>query len=353
MAEKFVGNWSVTEMKDFSEYADRWDAVNRSGPSSPVLESDFIAPLVENFANGSLWMAELRQGGVEIPDAMLILEPRGMGRWGTFQPSQAPIGLCVSTTREDQARLGESLLSSLPGFAIMLDVTQLDPHLYQRPQASGVVHTLEYIPTSRILVEGDHDQFWKARSRNTRQNLKRQRNRLDREGITPRLEKITEPAEMRRVIEDYGRIEASGWKGNTGTAVSMENAQGSFYLSVMERFARRHRAVAYRYWYNDDLAAMDLCIHNGRVVVILKTTYNEKIKASSPAMLMHQEIFASIFDERPFEVIEFYGRTLDWHRKWTRDERSLYHMSIYRNGLLKFLHRNLPGRARAGDSSAD
>ncbi|HHC73073.1 MAG TPA: GNAT family N-acetyltransferase [Thiotrichales bacterium] len=339
--------WRVNRLGHFPEIADRWDAINCSAAASPVLESDFVEPLLDSFGHGGVHIAQL--GPDNAPLALALVEKRGVGRWATFQPSQAPIGLWVCRPGAEPGMVAEALVPVLPGYVAMLDVTRIDPDLYPRPRDTPRLFPMDYIPTSRIVVEGDYEAFWSARSRNTRQNLKRQRNRLDREGVVTRLEVVTDPLKMEEVVEDYGTLESSGWKGEQGTAVALDNAQGQFYLEMMRRFATRSRAVAFRYWYNTKLAAMDLCVHNGRTMVILKTAYNESLKGSSPGMLMHQEIFEWIFTNRMVAVIEFYGRTLDWHRKWTHDQRSLYHMSVYRHTVFRFLHRDLLDRGQEGN----
>ena len=44
--------------------------------------------------------------------------------------------------------------------------------------------------------------------------------------------------------------------------------------------------------------------------VILKTTYDESIKTSSPAILIRQDAFQLIFDQQICEHIEFYGKVV-------------------------------------------
>lgn len=92
----------------------------------------------------------------------------------------------------------------------------------------------------------------------------------------------------------YGGLESAGWKSETGTAVSFDNQQGKFYRDLLTRFSRQRRGFVYQYYYDRKLVATDLCISNGTCIVILKTTYDESIKTSSPAMLMRQEAFNNI-----------------------------------------------------------
>ena len=98
----------------------------------------------------------------------------------------------------------------------------------------------------------------------------------------------------------------------------------------MENLASLGQACVYRYYYNDQIVAVDFCVFQAGTFVILKTTFDESIKTSSPAMLMREDAFKQIFDQQQFKNIEFYGRVMDWHTKWTAEMRKMYHINYYR-----------------------
>jgi hypothetical protein len=194
-----------------------------------------------------------------------------------------------------------------------------------------LVQTLDYIATARITLAGSFDDYWNARGKNLRSNLKKQRSRLRADGRATRLEIVRDPARMAAAMVDYGRLESSGWKGAGGTAVAADNAQGMFYRTMLEAFCRRGAGSVYCYWIGEQLAAMDLCVEGGGCLVILKTAYDERIdKQFSPALLMREEACRLLFDEGQFERIEFYGRIMEWHTRWTDEARTMYHMNQYR-----------------------
>jgi hypothetical protein len=171
--------------------------------------------------------------------------------------------------------------------------------------------------------------------------MRKQRNKLENDAVTTRLQVSTVPEEVAQAIADYGRIESTGWKGSAGTAIHPANVQGIFYRTVFEEFCRRGAGRIYRYWYNDRIAAMDLCIEGNGSIVILKTAYDESIaKTTSPALLMRQEIFKQLFDDGMLKRIEFYGKVMEWHTRWADEVRTIYHINKYRWPTLSLL-RNL------------
>jgi CelD/BcsL family acetyltransferase involved in cellulose biosynthesis len=332
-------SWSVVPAAGFGQHAARWRELHGASAGSPLLAADFVEALLAVFGTGREVLAWHEHGGQL--DAMAILAPSRAGIWHTFQPSQAPVGLWLQRGAEAPAGLLRPLLHKLPGPGLVLGLTQCDPMLMQRPANSATVRTLDYIQTARITINGagGFDAYWEARGKNLRNNLKKQRNRLRQDGIETRLEICREPHQMAQAVADYGRLEGSGWKAAGGTAVDAGNAQGRFYRAMLKAFAARGAASVYRYWLGSELAAMDLCVEGGGCIVVLKTAYDESMaRQLSPALLMREEACRGLFEEGRFERIEFYGRIMEWHLRWTDEVRTMYHLNSYRWPGLAQLH---------------
>lgn len=328
--------WELSPVATFERHRGIWDELNARSVASPVLDSRFITPLLAHFGTGRETLAHYRSR--EGTQAMTILQRPRAGLWTTIQPSQAPLGAWVSDNPTHTSTLALELLNTLPGVPLVLGITQQDPDITVRPADTPRARTLDYVRTARITVAGTFGDYWAARGKNLRQNLKRQRNRLSRAGIATRLDVINEPGLIPPAVAEYGRIESSGWKIATGTAIHPENAQGRFYSDMLTDFAQTGSSLIFRYYYNDQVVAMDLCIVGGGALVILKTTYDESQTTTSPAMLMRQESFNHIFERGDIRTIEFYGKVMDWHTKWSSEHRTLYHLNFYRWGLLGHMH---------------
>lgn len=353
-------SWTVVPASDFARHAGRWARLHAAGHRSPLLAADFVAALLDVFGSGRELLAWHGAGdGDDVPDAMTIVTPGRPGIWNTFQPAQAPVGLWLQRDAGPAAHWLPGLLKALPGLALMLGVTECDPMLTARPVDDASVRSFDYIDTARITLDRSFDDYWNARGKNLRNNLKKQRNRLRQDGIATRLDICRAPEQMAAAVADYGRLETSGWKAAGGTAVSGENDQGRFYRRMLEALAARGAASVYRYWFDGPdgtrLAAMDLCVEGGGCIVILKTAYDEALGPQlSPALLMREEATRALFEQPPhtrFERIEFYGRVMEWHTRWTDEIRTMYHLNGYRWPLLKRLHA-LAARRGGGNVSA-
>ena len=329
--------WSLTPARNFAAMAAQWAALHARCAASPLLAADFIAPLITEFGSGHEWIASCEHEGRAV--ALAVVVAKGRSAWTTFQPPQAPIGLWLQDPAVETAALLATLLRALPGFPLIVSLTQCDPALQPRPANGGCVGTLDYIDTARITLGGGFDAYWQGRGKNLRANLKKQRAKLDKDAIAVRIEMTRAPQAMAAAVADYGRLESAGWKARAGTAVDGANAQGRYYRAMLEAFCARGAGCVYRYWFGEQLVAMDLCIEDERQVIVLKTTYDESVANNlSPTLLMREQACRQLFGEARFERLEFYGKVMEWHTRWTEEIRTLYHVNYYRWPLLARLH---------------
>jgi Acetyltransferase (GNAT) domain len=142
-------------------------------------------------------------------------------------------------------------------------------------------------------------------------------------------------ADMASAVANYGALESRGWKAKEGTAIHPDNAQGSFYRELLEHASLRGEAVVFQYLFDDRIVAMNLCLLRRGTLVVLKTTYDESIQSFSPAFLLREEELQDIFKRGEITHLEYFGRMMEWHTKWTDQKRTLYHLTMYRWPFLK------------------
>ncbi len=324
--------WTIHPVSRFAEMANQWDTLVCAQPGTPFLESAFMLPALKVFGTGDELLCMLQENG-QAHCAAIVQKSRA-GMWETFQPSQLPLGAWVSRAGSNLEQDMAALVRHLPGLSLGLGATQLDSRKQPRPEDGATVRTQDYIQTAWVDIDADFDAYWEARGKNLKQNMRKQRNKLKAEGTESRLECIDSAAAVADAMADYGKLESAGWKAADGTAVHPDNAQGRFYRDMLENFCALGRGRIYRYWFGDKVVAMDLCIQDKSSIVILKTTYDESYKVVSPSTLMRQDQFQQLFDEQAFERIEFFGKVMEWHTRWTDKSRSVYHANTYRNAMV-------------------
>jgi CelD/BcsL family acetyltransferase involved in cellulose biosynthesis len=321
-------SWRFLPISEFGQIATHWQALAARHSRAPFLRLEFIEPLLRHFSSGAEQVA-IGEADARIA-ALAILAPAVRGRRSTFQPSQMPLGpvlidagLAIDTTLE-------SLSQRLPISTLSIGFTQLDEAMYPRPSATTKLAVGDYIQTAWVDVTGSFNDYWDARGKNLRQNIRKQRRKLQEDGVEARLEALRDATSVAGAIADYGALESSGWKASGGTAIHPDNVQGRFYRKMLERFCDEGKGCIYRYSFAGKVVAVDLCIESEDTLVVLKTTYDESIKTLSPAFLMREEAFSRIWEESRIKRIEFFGKLMDWHKRWTDNARDIYHLTNYR-----------------------
>ena len=328
--------WRTLPGNQFNEISGEWDNLNRETFNSPILESRFVEPAINFFGDKDEVIAICRKENHTV--AMGVFKKYKFGCWSTFQPSQAPIGfwLCRPDVKTEDALL--SLAKSLPSICLLISILQLDDNLVAKPDDNAKIATLDYIDTARISLDTDYETYFQCRSKNTKKAIRKQHNKLNSQALTTRLEVITDPNDISDAIKQYGELESAGWKSETQTAINAENTQGKFYSKILTEFCHTGNGIIFKYWIGDDVAAMDLCIGSEDSIVILKTTYDEQLAEYSPALIMHNDLFKYFFGNSEFKTIEFYGKVMNWHKKWSDDFRGIYHVNFYKYNFLAKLH---------------
>jgi CelD/BcsL family acetyltransferase involved in cellulose biosynthesis len=314
----------------FKANRELWDSFNRAGGNHILLDSGFVSPLLQHFGGDDVVLGS--NANSSDPGAALFVA-RGKGRWETFQPSQAPIGMFLLGAADSAGDTLQRLTRKLPGYALELSVLQQDPdyssvHIEQnRPGLERV----DYIQTARITMSGTFEEYWKERGSNLRHNLARRRRRMAEKNKIGVLIARRAPSEVEDAIREYGRLESAGWKAENGTAVNLDNAQGRFYRDVFEHFCARDEAVIYQFVVDGSVVASDLCLVRNGMMIVLKTAYDESFNEFSPALMMREDIMKQLFEQGQIRVVEFYGRVMEWHTRWTGEVRTLYHVNCLRH----------------------
>ena len=320
-----------------------WDRLNSQRGDLPFLGADAMTLALEVFGQSRerLFVGS-RSGAVS---AMVIAHDIGKLRWETFQPSQIPLGAWVAASDLTAEEVARSALHDGPlKLSLSLSLTQVDPLFAPQQEDAGDSRHDAYIDTAWVDVQGSFDDYWAARGKNLRQNMRKQRNKLQAEGIQVAMRTWQDAADMPALIARYGALEGRSWKAQEGTAITPDNDQGRFYTALLQQAAGRGEAVVYEGLFDAQTVAVNLCVRRGTTLTILKTTYDESIKAYSPAFLLHEDIVQAIFTAGDIRRIEYYGKVMEWHTRWTDNRRTLYHLTMFRNSIVKRLAQTLSAR---------
>ncbi len=348
-------NLAASALQNDSQLSLDWDRLNTARGDLPFMAGDPIVTGLKAFGDASERLLVARDEKRVV--AMFLLCPRGKFQWHTFQPSQLPLGAWVAEPHIRLQDITRSLQRGPLGLCLVLSITQVDPQIAPRVDDTPASTHGDYIDTSWIDIQGSFDDYWSARGKNLRQNMRKQRAKLQADGVGLTMQVLRDHASIAAAIARYGVMESIGWKAQKGTAIHPDNSQGRYYRELLEHASLRGEAVVFQYLFDDRVVAMNLCLQRNGTLVVLKTTYDESIKSFSPAFLLRENELQEIFNEGKIKRVEYFGRLMDWHTKLTAQKRTLYHLTQYRWPFLKSLANAARRKSRiiattqAGESS--
>lgn len=341
-------NLPASVLETDADLRTRWDRLNAARGDLPILAGRAVVSALATLGSRTERLLVGYRGAEAC--AMFLLEPAGGFKWRTFQPSQLPLGAWVADPTLPLHDIARSLVRGPLGLCLALSVTQVDPLLAPRVDDAPDTESMDYIDTGWIDVQGNFDAYWSARGKNLRQNMRKQRAKLQADGITLTMQVLRNPSDMGPAIAGYGRLESAGWKAAQGTAIHPDNVQGKFYRELLEQASMQGEAIVYQYLFDEKIVAMNICLQRHGVLIVLKTTYDESIKSFSPAFLLREAELQEIFAAGEVRRIEYFGRIMDWHTKLTDRKRTLYHLTCYRWPFLKSLAMARRSRSTAHES---
>jgi len=337
--------WEILAAKAmFANFAADWDRLNRQlYDAHPYFDSRFIAPLLEHFANGKERLCIHRSNGAI--SGALILQPEGLGRWSSFRPSQAQITALLL----DDVRLLETLPAELPGVAWEIELQAIDPRYSPDFQHLALPHTIHpHARTIGIQLENGFPDYWGNRPKKLIANVDRYSRRAENEFGTPVVTTFEDTADMALGVKRFGALETAGWKGAAGTAVSRDNRQATFYSEVLRGFAVTGQATVHELHVAGRFASSRLVISNERMVVFLKTAYDESLARIAPGRILLHRVIEKKFTRHSGKTIEFYTNASRDQAEWATLECTVQSIEVFRNdffaaafALLKVIQRNL------------
>jgi len=199
-----------------------------------------------------------------------------------------------------------------------------------------------YIPLPRRWSEleaGLHGKF--------RANLRRRRRRLAEQG-TITLERYAGGDALASRLDEGLALEASGWKGQAGSAIRQDPQTHAFYRALAAESADKGRLALWFLRVDGRAIAFQFALEHGGRLLLLKPAYDEAFGDSSPGQLLMEDVLRDAID-RGLQEFDFLGPDMPWKRDWAalrRPHQWIYLFRGLRGGLLHALKFRLAPLAR-------
>ena len=182
--------------------------------------------------------------------------------------------------------------------------------------------------TSPIVeTSGEFQAWFKGEHKSWKGRIARYRRKIEREHEA-KLEIVVAPDDLDAWLDEGFRLEASGWKGEAGTAIESNPDTASFYRELARTFHEREALRLSRIVLDGTDVAFSFCLQHGERLYSLKVGYDESLKKVVPGLIMQLAIVERCF-ELDLEAYELLGDENDWKRKVSTATREHTDLRIY------------------------
>jgi CelD/BcsL family acetyltransferase involved in cellulose biosynthesis len=329
----------------FGALEDEWQALADRTGASPFLMPGWYRAWWETFGRGTLEVLAVRRDG-ELA-AVLPVQSRH-GRVATLTNWHSPeSGLLALDDVAAAAAVGEAFARARASIRFQL----LDADNAARAPVETHAKARAWRTVSRLVAESPfvdlRSTTWplyeQSLQRRFRKDLRRARRRLEEQGEVTMTTHSTRQG-LEAALDEAFAIEASGWKGTEGTAISSRFETLGFYTS-MAVWAATLGLLRVTFLRLDGTAiAADVGLCSGGAYYSLKSGYEPRFGRFSPGMLLTHAQLEAAFAER-LESFELLGTAEPYKLRFTRDCRQRLTLMAFApslGGTLRYhVHRSL------------
>jgi CelD/BcsL family acetyltransferase involved in cellulose biosynthesis len=167
-----------------------------------------------------------------------------------------------------------------------------------------------------------------AASSNLRSQVKRRRRGLEQVGSLA-FRTVAGGASLDEDLDTFLKLEASGWKSKSGTAILSSPSTERLYRGFARDAAEKGWLRLYLLELEGEVIAADYgCAYAGRGVFI-KTGFNEALSRLSPGLVLRAEVLRSSIEEG-LHSYDFLGDADTYKTRWTAEVRPRAQIFAYR-----------------------
>jgi CelD/BcsL family acetyltransferase involved in cellulose biosynthesis len=307
---------SVTTGFGVAALAPAWEELAERVGAPPFLQPGWVVAWWRAFGRGALQPVAVHRG-----DELVAVLPLIRRRGGVDSPSNShtPLFGAVFDGPEAAAALAGVLFASAPprlrlGYVSDSDVAA--QAVLARGAAAGYRTIARRIWHSPYLdIEGDLASYLAARKRGSLSDLHRRRRRMDEQGNVS-VEIADGTSGLDRLLGEAFAIEAMGWKGKQGTAISSSAATRRFYADVSRFAADRGWLRLFVLRLDGRPVAFDLTLEHGGVEYMLKGGFDPNHARFAPGQQLLEESIRRAF-ATGLRRIEFGGAAEPYKLMWT------------------------------------
>ena len=295
---------------------EEWEELARRTAASPFLRPGYLEAWTEGFGEPVGTRALVARAGGRL-EALTCLVAAG-GRLRSVGNEETPDAGILASGPEARAAVGRGLVAQGAHRVTIGPLAGGDAsHLAFVAAADAAGHrvlTRSVMRCPVVSTSGGWDAYWRGRSRNTRHKVERLLRRLDEAGRAD-FRMHAGDADLDALLDEAFRVEASGWKGDAGSAIASRPESRRYYAALA-------RWAAGRGWLRLGFLRLDgrplafgYGIEAGGVHSLLKIGFDPVFGRLSPGTLLLHRMIRHAF-ESGCSVFDFAGKAEPYKLTW-------------------------------------
>ncbi|MGE5027574.1 MAG: GNAT family N-acetyltransferase [Betaproteobacteria bacterium] len=244
-------------------------------------------------------------------------------------------------------RMMESLDVSLLSFHYLSAGSKLLRAVQEKP--GRLLHHLDICESAPYVdCTGNWDEYWASRGKSRTEWGRRERRLMDDQGA--RLACLSRWDEIAPVFDDILAIEASGWKGQQGSAIAQSPQTRKFYSEAAKSWAGEDRLRLFVLYLQGRPIAFELNALSGGVLNCVKHGYLESCAKMGPGQVLRIQVLRWAFAQPEIALFDMFGPATEAKLKWATGVEDLYTLRIFRRspgGLLAWARHVAAPRLKA------
>lgn len=316
--------------ESFAAVEREWDALADATASSPFLRPGWLGAWWSSFGRGRPTVLAVRRDGALV--AVLPLQ-RGHGSLRSMANWHSTSSGLLATDSEAALALAHALFDAAGRSLAIPFLEHGHPGL---PELVTAAHDASYRTLQRVVerppfaaLDGGWDRYWAGLGKNVRGDVGRRLRRLHEAGdVTLDLQDGSD--RLTTLLEEGFAVEASGWKGERGTAISSRPETRSFYTQAA-RWAARSGMLQLAFLRLDGRAiAFHLNLVAAGVHYHVKGGFDPAYRQYSPGKVLHRLLLERACVDR-VRCYDFLGSDESYKLQWASGARELVQLQAFRN----------------------
>jgi CelD/BcsL family acetyltransferase involved in cellulose biosynthesis len=310
----------VSDLQTFQSLQAEWNQL-AANFHSPLLRHEWLAACLETLVpkHALPRIFIVRSGGQLRAAAPFISSRRTLTLEMMGARTGEPCGFIYDSGTAAKMLLNTVIDARQPFFVRRLGQEAIESRMLRDFLAKGYVRIEKKSHTLRVPLQPTWGEFEASMSPRRRSDLRRYWRRAEKLGRVEFEAVHPDIASLAPNMEELFHVEASGWKGQNGSALLCQRHFRTFYEQYARSAAEQGMLRFFFLRIGGKTAAARLAVeHNGRLWD-LKIGYDETLSKCAPGILLTHEMLRNAV-ERGLDAHEFLGQAEAWQRHWPCEE---------------------------------